>query len=990
MRWLDHSFIGLKMWPKGHRKVRDSIRVSACTFITACIAVLQASSLFSQESRVFDQEKIVHYDERLKFYLDQKTRNHLVEMATKERLLLETIRNLALEIKQRGAAGANNDAAGFNLIYGDMQKMVADYSAELDAILAILEEIQALAQTLDQEKRHDLFEQFGDLKDRLVAAIDSRTIYKKSLGTATYKSSLIREYNVEVDSLLRMYNRLEKFERTASARSDTAAVRLAQRQKRKLQVILSAAQNEAMAAPKVTPAYLNEVDEILKLLTELDKLERPSGKSLPVKRSLETAIEAEGLRRELISHLDKNLMALLGFTEYSGGRLTLEEAFQSWRAKQVASYEVRRTKYAIVKKNLLASGTAKDRSRMLNRDLTDALLNYAAERYEVADLQLGEAMADYASYFSNWEAVRFYRAECLYARGIFAEATNAYESLARDYPQGKFLAMSFLRLLTMAQHLNQTETFFTYYRQLEALAPAADGKILERARYLAGYYRLKLGDFGAADSLLALIAGSGRYGQAANYLRGVAQANRGLLAEAAISFKAAAGSEALPWSGAQQTAIRNNALLKLGYLHYERGEYAEALKHFEQVSRGAGQHEQSMLGKAWSLVRQDSVGLALAHLRALTEGNLMSDHVYEALVLSAHCKRRLNQPEAAMRDLRYVASARGILELARDYNEERNQIVAQMNELDRMEQQALEHQDQSLYEVVSRARQSLQALLVSFNYRGPQGNLRNEEYAEERRNILSQLQQLDEMIENAAAMGLEDVLHDAVSRRNRLIKTLEAYRADQSLQAVNYLVEYPLAIKESGAEYRREVIANLAAHLASEQERVSANIDSLRALTAKGGSNARLALDLKILQDDLNQLKFRMDRFQSWLAGYKAGAVRSNFDQWADYSGFELSDLAFRQIEQREQKIASASRHLQSIQGLLESRKSDLESFLKQIDAEMKRIESEIVEEQIRLQKLESQKYFENVYFDKSEAEYRVEKAEEKESSGIDELLRDQ
>ena len=95
------------MWPNGLRKGRENIRISACTWIFACIVALQVSSLFSQESRVFDNEKIVRFDERLKFYLDQKTKDHLFEMAAKERLQLETIKNLALEIKQRGAIGAD-------------------------------------------------------------------------------------------------------------------------------------------------------------------------------------------------------------------------------------------------------------------------------------------------------------------------------------------------------------------------------------------------------------------------------------------------------------------------------------------------------------------------------------------------------------------------------------------------------------------------------------------------------------------------------------------------------------------------------------------------------------------------------------------------------------------------------------------------------------------------------------------------------------------
>ena len=104
------------MSPNTPRTGRDIFHISACAFLFACVFALQASPLFSQESRVFDKEKVVRYDERLKFYLDQKTKEHLIEMAAKERLLLETVKNLALEIKQRGVAGADRDEAGFNYI----------------------------------------------------------------------------------------------------------------------------------------------------------------------------------------------------------------------------------------------------------------------------------------------------------------------------------------------------------------------------------------------------------------------------------------------------------------------------------------------------------------------------------------------------------------------------------------------------------------------------------------------------------------------------------------------------------------------------------------------------------------------------------------------------------------------------------------------------------------------------------------------------------
>ncbi len=951
------SFHGLK-------KDRTKMFGAALGFALV-LGPLASTALHAQESEVFDKNKIVHYDERLKFYLDQQTKDYLIETAAKERLLVENIKNLTTEIKQRGIKGNLKDEAGFGQIYGDMQRLVDNYAAELDAVLAILDEIKSLSRTLETEQRQDLVEQFGALRDSLTTVLESRKLQNEAPKTGNYKTALVREYNVEIDSLLRIYKRLEKFERAATVRNDTAAVRLTKAQKDKLQTVLAGMRTNASSPTATATAYLKEVDEFVGLLKQLEKIEKPAD------ASLDKAIAVEALRREIIASLDKNLLELFGYPGLDPrNQVTIAQALQAWRADRVAKFEVRRTQYAILKKNLIQSGDVKQRSRMLNRDLADALLNYAAERYLVAEQQLATIQEDYGEYFSSWDAVRFYQAECIYGRGVLNEAFAAHASVLRDYPESKFRDMMLLRVITIAHVLKRPERFFVYYRQLEKAASTVEPKILERARYLAGYYCLILEKFGAADSTLGLIATDAKYGLAARYLQGVAQLNRGNGASALVLFKEIVAKESLPWSGPALAMIRNNALLKLGFIYYERGELEEALKYFDLVSRGTENYDQTLMGKAWAELRLGNVDQSLARIQSLTQGYLVSDYTYEAKVLSAHCKRLLDRPEAAMHDLRYVSTAHGVLETSRDYNEERARIVAQMNELERMEREVLEKQDASLYEIVAQARQNLQATLLNINYRGPKGDLQGEEFTDERRKILEQLQGLDEIIEDAQKIGMVEVEQDALKRRNRLIKTLESYQADRAIEKVNYLVEYPLAIKESGAEYRKEVVQNLMAHLESEQESLQADIDSLRAIAAAPGKKpASLSIDFKILQDNLLQLRRRMERFHTWLATYDVADVQSDFERWADFSGFGMSDLTLQELDRREQKINADSRNLIAIDQVLRDRRADLEMRIKRFDDEMKRIEQELLEEQVRLDKLEHEKYFENVYFDKSESE---------------------
>lgn len=965
------------MWPKGLREGR--VRSIAAMFLLSSalhLLPLLVAPATAQESRIFDKQKAVRYDEKLKFYLDQKTRSYLVETAAQERLLLESIKNLYTEVKQRGLEGIAKDQPGFQQIYGEMDRMVQDYTAELDAILAMLDEIHALAKTLRLENRTDLLEQFSDLRDRLLTAIENRELYKKNVPTTGYKAGLVREYDVEVDSVLRMFDRLERFERTALARADSSALQLVKQQKQKIQGIVARVYDVTHEEPAIAHAYLKEVDQLTKVLQQLDKLDQAQAPTLTA------ALDVEAERRQVLSRLDKGLVTLLGYAiQPDSATITLEQAFQEWRAGRHTAFEVKRTQYAILKKNLLQTADARSFLRMLNRDLSDALLNYAAERYLLADLQFQAARQDYGPHFArhgltpNWEAVVFYRAESLYGRGIYPEAFKVYEQLLREYAASKFRGTALLRLISIAHTLKWQEPFFAYYRQMDSLAASLEPKVLARGRYLAGYDHLTHDRFHEADAELAKIPESSKYNLAARYLRGVAQVNLGNSAAAYPHFEAVAGAATLPWSDAFNTLLRNNALLKLGFIYYERGDYASAGRYFEQVSKGSEHYDQSLLGLAWAQMKQGDLESSLVLTEALLGNYLASNYVYEALALSAHCKRLLDRPEPAMKDFRYVTNARGVLDVSKEYNEERRQMVAQLAELEQMEKQVLERQDRPLYELVALAKQDLQAVLLNFNYRGPKGNLLMDEFADERQSMYVQIRHFDRLIAEAEQAGQPEVAKEAVQRRNRIVRALEVYQADRALQAVNYWVEYPLAVKESGALYRRQIVDSLMVEMEGEQTRLQENVVRFQELlSAHKRDNTAIATSFEILQQDLTDLKYRMDRFQTWLSSYEVEAVESDFDQWADFSGFGLSDLTFQELERRAHKIELQAANIASIDQLLRDRQASLQARLKRFDVEMRRIEAELLEEQVRLDKLEHQKYFDYFYFDTSGSEVPAEK----------------
>ena len=953
------------MWHAGPRigRIHRAAFISSfLSFFTFCCSF--PFLLHAQKSPVFDSGQRLSYEERLRFYLDATTKDFLVEMAAKELVLLQTVENLTSEIRARGVPGIVRDDPGFSKLYHESQEMISSYQEELNRIIAIVDEINNLSATLHQEKRYETSGRLADLKAQLIAALENRELDKKALSKKAYAANLIRDHDSEVDSLLRIYRRLEKFERSAQTREDTTALRLVTAQKNLIQSVMAEVGDSHEVDPELTDAYVREAQNIITLLTNFEELEKRE------KLSVDVSLEIEETRRNLISRLDKRIVELLGYAAYHRSQHpTISEIFQIWRSAQIADYAARSTEYSIIKTSLLTSGTDADRRRMLERDLSDALLNYASARYRAAELQFDSLLGDYGRYFNTWDTVVFFRAESLYGRAIYQQAVGGYEQIVKEYPSSKYYPLSLLRLVTIAHTIKQPELFFTYYNLIDANAASIDQKIVDRARYLCGYYQLQRGNYADAENSLVLIQKDSKYFPAGTYLSGVAKASQGNLTGALQNFKDIAEAESVPWSDPTTAVLRNSARLKIGFIYYESGELDNAVKYFDSVSRGAPDYDQSVLGRAWANVKRGNYLTTIAQVNELFQNYISSNYTYEALVLSAHCRRLLNQPEAALDELRYVTNARGVLELSNDYNEERRQIVSQMSEVERLEEKILDRQDRPLYYLIAEVRTKLQAALFNLNYRGGTSNTMLTEFANERALIYKQIQELDYLIAQAQDLGMDDAATAAIRQSNRLITALETYQGQSSAAKVNYFINYPLAIKESEEHYRRELIANILRDTEDEQRRIQADLSATEKLAASLPKERSANTDLEILQNDLKNLQYRMGRFQTWLSTYEVDDVQTDFNHWADFSGFGLSDISMQALHKLDRKINDYSEHLASIEALLHIRKQGMQDLAAGADRDSLRSAREKAVDQFRAGQFEQQKNFESIFFDNSSSE---------------------
>ncbi|MFQ5708327.1 MAG: tetratricopeptide repeat protein [bacterium] len=911
----------------------------------------------------------ISFEDKLGFYLNQKSKNFLVEMTNNEKLLLQQINNITREIKARGKRAFLKDEIGYTKIFGKSEKLVAEYSRELKKVLQLYDEIQQLEKVVVQVNDLDSWDKLADLRYQLMGVLENREIFKKGTHSQAVVSQMFKDYFKEIDSVLLLNKRLDRLERYAKEQGDEHLLQEVQMQRNQISYLLS--ENQITASEDtLTDQYITENKLVVNVLKQLDALQAQA-----LNDNSEVSLEIEKLKRSLLSQLDDRVLALLGYdSNVAPDRSTVTEIFDTWKAGQIADYKVRFTQYEIMKANLLNHSSNAERARMLERDLKDAFSSYIDANYSLAEMQFNEILKDYRDYFANMESVLFYRGETYFARQLYEKALTDYDQIVTEYPNSPYLSDALARLLLINEEMGNTTDFYRYFAMVQANSANITQTCSDQCNYLAGYVYFKNANFESSKLSLSHVSRDSKLYLMAQYLLGIVYANENNYTEAKRIFEALTNLDNYPWTDAQTTFVRNNALLKLGYLSYEQGEYEKARNYFGSVSPGFSHYDKSLLGAAWTNLKEGRYGDTVQDVNKLFHNYLASNSTYEALVLSAHCKRLLKENDAALKNLRYVANARSVFELSKQYNDERKKILDQLAKIDQIEDKVLDRRDESLYSVTSKIREQIQKMLLQFRYRGGTGSLMLEDLRDERKVIFKQIDELNKIIAQAEANGNSKVANDANYQRERLIKTLDTYQSDLSIRNINYFLDYPLATKESMTNYRKDILSEMMPELEKERQRITstlAQIQNLRKNKRLTQHNLDAKLDLEILEKDLSDLRNHSSQFRAWLLANKVEDVNTKFDQWADFSGFGMSDITFQSIEERDKEISAMAQNIESVNQLLQHRKEALARKLSDFDAEVEKIEKELKKEQIEIEKREREKYFKDLYFDTQEGEVK-------------------
>lgn len=897
-------------------------------------------------------------------YVNRKTRPFVEDLVLRERFLISLIDQIAQEIHARGPEAWKRSRTGFDLVYQRGDSLFAEYDRELDRLLTIASKLDSLERRALGMQRLDLVWGIRDLKTRIAAAIDNMT---PEIDDAQRRLLLLRRVDYEIDRLVEIYDELQELKQTATAEerydvvSDATAC-----QNRILEVISTWGKTEPVDKT-VLDQYMYELSRLVKILREVDAIREQAAGLSPTLEQL--AIE---LRQSLLSQLRPEVLEAFGYSEFTRGEtIPLSQLLEEWEKSEWVDYELARTFYEIIYRKLLDSGTPSERERMLERALDSGVQAYARGEYSLARLHFAHAIDLFPAYGFKLTPVRFYLAECWFAEGHYGEAKGLYEDIAfRNGDLSKYIALSAYRLLCLA-HLGQQVDLDRAYAAFSARDTVLDAETRAAGHFLAGLRYLEESRPLDAARALELVPGKATVTIQSRFLRGVALVQIRDYESARSIFKQLAELRDKPGRGYFEALIGNAALVKLGLMAYEEGNYHEAVEYLERVSADYPEYDQALLGLAWSYLKQGDYRSPIPPAEEIFQRFVRSEYVYEALVLAAHCKRVLGQQEDALENLRYVTNARAVEDLAREWARERLRLARVNVALDSLERVVLERGDEQLYPHLREAREQTEFALWLLEHPGPAGVRLLQQFNSERSRIATLMARLDRIRDAAEQLGRKDVVYQADRVQHRLLKTIETYDADLALTRVNHFIDYPLALRESTSRYVASLLDSIEVEAALEQLRlatIQARLDSLQSVAfALGQEN--VAFEAEFWSTRLQSLASDVSQAQAWIASRDVEVVDADFNRWADFSGFGMSDITLTLLRDREQRIARYSEMVQTIDRILEKRKRALENSLVALSEQIQNLEYQLQQLRLAETREKQQRYFEEQYFDRTTSE---------------------
>ncbi len=733
-------------------------------------------------------------------------------------------------------------------------------------------------------------------------------------------------------------------------------------------------------ADKVSNAYEDELVQITQLLDEIDRLERLAKRKVDMnalnllnelKTKVKQVIDSQTIElpdnmksSEEGQQSTKTTSTEEAIENESAPALSADELFEEWKYNRILSFKVKMAEYEYLRTKLLNSATPVQEKRMFQRELKEALMTYSSGDFFLSRFQLHDILDTYTSYRSMSD-VLYYAAESSYGLNYFDEALEVYKEIVQYGDDQEYVAKALLKMIYINYTYGEIEQVYELYQALKTHQSFLDTESFGTVTYLVGYSHFRAGNYQRTLDILGNVPSDAGHFYPSLYLSAACYANLGEDELMLTIYHQLANEREKSLKDPVVAQIRNNALLKLGLIYYDRDQNDHAIHFFNQVSQEFEHYDLSIIGKAWSAYQSGRPGEALRNVESLLQYSMASNYSYEAKVLAARSKELLGKKEEAVQDLKEIYNVGKQADQV--MQSDVDGLIQNMNDVQGREQSSLDRRDLEIFEEVEQIRRFLQGSSdepVDAEQASPAKSpaLANR--------IESEINALDALEGRAQEIQDTRLLRDIRQVRGNLIQALE----DHTRQSSDKMIEPtddPLIRRMGMSEYLKYIFSNLLAETLREKGQTGKDVQSAESLIklAKARNQFELSVRMEVKQEELEDYYGRLNQYEVWLRENFPQEVRLEIDQWTRFSGYGISNINFSRIQETDDRISRISLAIDEIDRVYEQKRKQLDRRIQSLLSDVTKIEEQMHDEAEKKEQREREQFFSREYFERQRVE---------------------
>lgn len=643
---------------------------------------------------------------------------------------------------------------------------------------------------------------------------------------------------------------------------------------------------------------------------------------------------------------------------------SLDELYEQWKYNRILDHKVKLTEYLFLRERLLTSGTEDQVFRMFQLDYQRGLVSYSSGDFILSRMQLQDILATYTNY-SELDDVLYYAGESSYGCNYFDEAQESYERLVELYPSSTYAAKSLIRLIFIHYIYGELHRLTELYDSLLPRRNDINADTFGAVSYLVAYAQFRAGDYeGALDYLGQIEPGTVHF-YPSLYLSAACYSNVGDDELSMSLYQRLIDEENKGDKDFVLAQIKNNALLKLGLIYYERNENDKATSYFDQVNRSFEHYDLSMMGKAWSAYRSGKPGEALRNVEWVLSNSLVSNYMYEARVLAASSKELLGHSEQAIDDLKDVFQTSKEAEEIGKTTSDRAAMIQDIQLAERVRQQAQEGRDREILAALDEIRQFMAGTLAAESDKEGSGD-----FSVIMNTLREKINILDGLELQASNMGNTRMVSEIRRLRSDLIDTMEDHRSKAATNSLSS-EDDPLIQQMGMNDYFKYVFRSLLTQTVREKEQTRDNIRDAGELlaAAQARDDFDLSIQMEIAREEFQDYYGKLNQHEVWIRENFPQEFRVELDKWATFSGYGISNINFSRIKDCERRIGVISQTIDALDRVFGAKRKDLENRIQGLLSDVAKIEEQMLEEASKREQQEKETFYQTEYFNRQRQE---------------------